>query len=100
MTSLVVKRSVVIAGHKTSVSLGDAFWSGPKEIAKARRLLLSELLAEIDGSRPGNLSSAIRTYVFDDVHARVSASPGDRFGPGMPNAVRDGTQSSSGAPPT
>ncbi len=64
--SPVVKRSIVIAGHKTSVSLEDAFWDALKEIASARDVTLSEVVANIDALRnQGNLSSAIRLYVLD-----------------------------------
>jgi predicted DNA-binding ribbon-helix-helix protein len=63
--SLVTKRSIVIAGHKTSVSLEGAFWTGLKEIAIGRDKTLSDLVAEIDTGRPhGNLSSAIRLFVL------------------------------------
>lgn len=66
MKSPVVKRSIVIAGHKTSVSLEDAFWTGIKDIAVARRITLSDLVASIDtGRQHGNLSSAIRLFVLD-----------------------------------
>ncbi|MGE4373972.1 MAG: ribbon-helix-helix domain-containing protein [Xanthobacter sp.] len=66
MKSPVVKRSIVIAGHKTSVSLEDAFWEALKEIAAGRRLTLSDLVASIDAARSqGNLSSAIRLFVLD-----------------------------------
>ena len=66
MKSPVVKRSIVIAGHKTSVSLEDAFWDALKEIAGRRRATLSDLVASIDSSRTqGNLSSAIRLFVLD-----------------------------------
>jgi predicted DNA-binding ribbon-helix-helix protein len=66
MKSLVAKRSIVAAGHKTSVSLEDAFWEGLKEIARGRNITLSELVAAIDtGRRQGNLSSAIRLFVLD-----------------------------------
>ena len=66
MKSLVVKRSVVVAGHKTSVSLEDAFWEGLKEIARGRNITLSELVGAIDSERQhGNLSSAIRLFVLD-----------------------------------
>jgi predicted DNA-binding ribbon-helix-helix protein len=66
MKSLVAKRSIVAAGHKTSVSLEDAFWQGLKEIARRRNMTLSELVAAIDsGRRQGNLSSAIRLFVLD-----------------------------------
>jgi predicted DNA-binding ribbon-helix-helix protein len=80
MNSPVVKRSIVIAGHKTSVSLEDAFWQGLKEIADERDLTLSDLVASIDtGRRKGNLSSAIRLFVLDhyctrarDAHPRAT----------------------------
>ncbi len=66
MKSPVVKRSIVIAGHKTSVSLEDEFWNSLKEIASARDETLSDLVAAIDGARSqGNLSSAIRLYVLE-----------------------------------
>ena len=66
MKSLVIKRSIVIAGHKTSVSLEDAFWNGLKDIAGTCDRTLSELVAGIDSERPhGNLSSAIRLFVLD-----------------------------------
>jgi predicted DNA-binding ribbon-helix-helix protein len=63
--SLVSKRSIVIAGHKTSVSLEDKFWDSLKEIARERGITLAELVATIDGNRNhGNLSSAIRLFVL------------------------------------
>jgi predicted DNA-binding ribbon-helix-helix protein len=66
MKSPVVKRSIVIAGHKTSVSLEDAFWKALKEIASARHVTLSDLVSTIDSERRhGNLSSAIRLFVLD-----------------------------------
>jgi len=66
MKSLVVKRSIVVSGHKTSVSLEDAFWSGIKEIASGRNITLSDLVTTVDSDRQqGNLSSAIRLFVLD-----------------------------------
>ncbi len=66
MKSPVIKRSIVIAGHKTSVSLEDAFWKCLKEIAGSRDMTLSDLVATIDTDRQqGNLSSAIRLFVLD-----------------------------------
>ena len=66
MKSLVVKRSIVAAGHKTSVTLEDAFWEGLKEIARGRSISLSELVSAIDSERRhGNLSSAFRLFVLD-----------------------------------
>jgi predicted DNA-binding ribbon-helix-helix protein len=65
MKSPVIKRSIVIAGHKTSVSLEDAFWKALKEIAASRGMTLSEIVAAIDSARQhGNLSSAIRLFVL------------------------------------
>jgi predicted DNA-binding ribbon-helix-helix protein len=73
MKSPVVKRSIVIAGHKTSVSLEEAFWRGLKEIAVGRRRTLSDLVAAIDSERQqGNLSSAIRLFVLDHYQARTN----------------------------
>ena len=66
MKSPVIKRSIVIAGHKTSVSLEDAFWRGLKEIARGRDMTLSEMVGGIDSERNhGNLSSALRLFVLD-----------------------------------
>jgi predicted DNA-binding ribbon-helix-helix protein len=64
MKSPIVKRSVVIKGHKTSISLEDAFWSELKTIASGQRLTLSALVTTVDDSRGevGNLSSALRCF--------------------------------------
>jgi predicted DNA-binding ribbon-helix-helix protein len=68
MKSSIVKRSIVIGGHKTSVSLEEQFWSGLKEIAHAQAVTPSKLVATIDGARQhGNLSSAIRLFVLNQV---------------------------------
>jgi len=75
--SPVVKRSIVVGGHKTSVSLEEAFWNGMKEISKQRSLALSEMVGEIDNNRQqGNLSSAIRLFVLDHFKSRAAASTG------------------------
>lgn len=64
--SPIIKRSIVIGGRKTSVSLEDGFWHSLKEIALCQRITLSNLVAEIDHSRQqANLSSAIRLFVLD-----------------------------------
>ena len=79
MKSLVVKRSIVIAGHKTSVSLEDAFWKGLKEIASDRDLTLSGMVASIDSGRHGgNLSSAIRLFVLDHYRTMIGSVAGTR----------------------
>ncbi len=66
------KRSVIIAGHATSVSLEEAFWSALKDIAGRRGLSVNALVTEIDDAREGNLSSAIRVFVLE-----VMAGGGD-----------------------
>ena len=72
MKSPVVKRSIVVGGHKTSVSLEEAFWNGMKEISGLRNMTLSELVGEIDSNRQqGNLSSAIRLFVLDYFRTRA-----------------------------
>jgi len=79
MKSPVIKRSIVIAGHKTSVSLEDAFWKGLKDIASSRGMTLSELVATIDtGRHHGNLSSAIRLYVLSHYRDQNDDQPGTR----------------------
>ena len=66
MKSSVVKRSIVIGGHKTSVSLEDPFWNHLKSIAHAQGVTLSELVDCIDRARKqNNLSSAIRLFVLE-----------------------------------
>jgi len=78
MKSPVVKRSIVIAGHKTSVSLEDAFWKGLKDIAIGRHMTLSDLVATIDTDRRhGNLSSAIRLFVLDHYQGQSSTRSAD-----------------------
>lgn len=74
MKSLVAKRSVVIGGHKTSVSLEDPFWNDLKEIAHIQQTTLSQVIEQIDSARQhNNLSSAIRLFVLDQ--ARVRGGP-------------------------
>ena len=66
MKSRIVKRSIRLHGHKTSVSLEDEFWSALKVIAGRRLMNLSDLVTAIDGQRRhGNLSSAIRLFALD-----------------------------------
>jgi predicted DNA-binding ribbon-helix-helix protein len=73
MKSPVVKRSIILAGHKTSVSLEDEFWGGLKEIAGKRLMSLSTLVDTIDAQRQqgSNLSSALRLFVLNHYRARV-----------------------------
>ena len=71
MKSRVIKRSVMVSGHRTSVSLEDAFWNGLKEIAKAQGASVTETVTEIDTTRQqnkqNNLSSAIRLFVLGHI---------------------------------
>lgn len=74
MKSSIIKRSVVVDGHKTSVSLEDAFWNALKEIANGRDMTLSQLINAIDGDRRhgSNLSSAIRLFVLGYYRDHIS----------------------------
>ena len=81
MKCLIFKRSIMVAGHKTSVSLEDAFWNGLKEIVRERHMTLSELVAEIDAQRQlGNLSSALRLFVLEFYRNRRSDENDGRAG--------------------
>lgn len=59
------KRSVLIEGHATSLSLEAEFWSALQEIARRRGLSLNRLVASVDAKRAGNLSSALRVFVLE-----------------------------------
>jgi predicted DNA-binding ribbon-helix-helix protein len=61
------KRSVTIAGHRTSVSLEPEFWDALTDIAVRRGTSLAGLIGEVDASRRGNLSSALRVFVLGEV---------------------------------
>ncbi len=82
-TSL-IKHSVRIAGHATSVSLESAFWEALCEIAARRHLSVNALLSQIDAQRSGNLSSSIRLFVLESCRRgelRDEASPGSAPSP-------------------
>lgn len=64
MDQSIRKRSVTIAGHRTSVSLEEAFWAALKRAAKDQAVSLNGLIEQIDAERTGNLSSALRVYVL------------------------------------
>jgi predicted DNA-binding ribbon-helix-helix protein len=68
--SPVLKRSVVLSGHKTSVSLEEPFWQALREIATARGLTVRALISLVDEKREqGNLSSALRVFVLEHFRA-------------------------------
>lgn len=66
------KRSVLIAGHPTSVSLEPEFWEAVKELAEERGMSINSLISEIDLGRTGNLSSAIRVHVLTNLRTRLN----------------------------
>jgi predicted DNA-binding ribbon-helix-helix protein len=72
-TGFIRKRSLTIAGHRTSVSLEQAFWDALGAIAARRGLSLGALVREVDAGRTGNLSSALRVFVLDEL-----TRPGDK----------------------
>ena len=72
MKSSSVKRSIVINGQRSSISLEEAFWSTLKDIAHERRVSLSHLIASIDANRQSNLSSSIRLFVLEFYKERVA----------------------------
>ena len=73
MKSAIIKRSVVVAGKKTSVSLEDTFWLALKEIAAQSRTPLGQLLDTISGDRDNaNLSSAVRQYVMQHFYSKAT----------------------------
>ena len=87
MKSSVSKRSIVIEGHKTSVSLENQFWDSLKEIAGERGMTLGALVAAIDGNRQhANLSSAIRLFVLGVYRDQASLKRVDA--PILPDEVR------------
>lgn len=75
--STIVKRSLKIAGHLTSVSLEQEFWDALKSIAKQHNKSVPDLVAEIDRSRTGGLSSALRVFVLTTVQKTSEQSNED-----------------------
>ncbi len=75
MRSTIAKRSVVIGGHKTSISLEEPFWQAVRDITDKRKVTVSELLRDIDRTRDNaNLSSAVRVYVLDQFRRQAEAA--------------------------
>ena len=73
MKSTIIKRSIVLNGRKTSVSLEAEFWYGLREIACAQKINLTTLAQQIDQCRNGsNFSSAIRVYVFNHLRGQIA----------------------------
>jgi predicted DNA-binding ribbon-helix-helix protein len=74
------KRSVIIAGHSTSLSLEEAFWEDLRQLARRRGTSITALIAAVDSERQGNLSSALRLFVLDCYRR-------GELGPAAPNAL-------------
>ncbi|HRJ68350.1 MAG TPA: ribbon-helix-helix domain-containing protein [Beijerinckiaceae bacterium] len=76
MSGRVIKRSVSIAGHRTSISLEESFWNDLKVLAARRSVSAATLIAEVDGERRDtNLSSALRVHVLDAAKAGLLSAP-------------------------
>ena len=67
---MIKKRSVDIAGHRTSVSLEPPFWDALTEIAARQNISINQLIVQVDKERAGNLSSALRVFVLRDAQKR------------------------------
>lgn len=80
MPTVVKKRSVVVAGHRTSVSLERAFWEALRDLSQLQSKTINQLVSEIDVSRDGNLSSAIRVHILGQARAGVLPRPLDGGG--------------------
>ena len=88
MKSTVIKRSIIVARHKTSVSLEDAFWNALKEIAIAQGRTLSDLITSIDvDRRHSNLSSCLRLFVLDFYRAQLAKQISARNAPAEPRRM-------------
>lgn len=69
---MIKKRSVDIAGHRTSISLEEPFWDALAAIATRRGVSMNKLVADIDKERTGNLSSALRVFVLRETQKPLS----------------------------
>ena len=61
------KRSVTVSGHRTSVSIENEFWKEFAAIARRKKISINKLISDLDHSRAGNLSSAIRVFVLNEI---------------------------------
>ncbi len=75
MSQMIKKRSVEIAGHRTSLTLEEAFWRALKRFAAKDRISVNKLIERIDRERQGNLSSAARVYVLERLEAAAGPAP-------------------------
>ena len=75
MSQTIKKRSVEIAGHRTSLTLEEAFWRALQRLAARDGISINKLIERIDRERQGNLSSAVRVYVLERLEAEAETSP-------------------------
>ncbi len=73
MNQAIKKRSVEIAGHRTSLTLEAAFWRALKRLAAQDRISINKLVERIDRNRQGNLSSAVRVYILERLEAEANS---------------------------
>ncbi len=90
MARSILKRSVIVAGHRSSVSLEAEFWDALKDIAVARGMSMNELVSEIDRGRDGNLSSALRVHVLFTLLQRQASAPTAAISPAPAQAGEPG----------
>lgn len=67
----ILKRSILICGHGTSISIENEFWDELKAIASSKNTSITKLIEEIDKTRTGNLSSAIRLYILKELKTKI-----------------------------
>ncbi len=86
MPRAISKRSVIVAGHRSSVSLESEFWEELKQLAAGRAMSINDLITEIDKGRTGNLSSAIRLHVLAALRGRLTpATTSEPSSPATPS---------------
>ena len=73
MSEQLRRRSVTIAGHRTSVSLEDPFWDQLKKVSAERNVSIAQVVAEVDKARQTNLSSALRVFVLQELLKRQTS---------------------------
>ncbi len=98
MVSTIVKRSVLVQGHKTSISLEQPFWNGLKDIAASRRQPLTAVLQRVDLDRQdnSNLSSAVRLFVLEHYRDQVQSAAKPESSARLPTAFGAGDMSVHG----
>ena len=82
MSQTIKKRSVEIAGHRTSLTLEEAFWRALQRLAARDGISINKLIERIDRERQGNLSSAVRVHVLERLEAEAGREPNSRTASG------------------